>query len=200
MAEASGIAVAVLAAGQSRRFRGGDKLAAPLRGLPLGLHVCRALAPLAFDNRWVIAARPDHACAKGWEDHGFQIAVNRDALSGMGSSVALAAKLALAANADALMIVLADMPLVPVRHYQNLIQAAQPAGPAAMVATAKAGTAMPPVVFGQNHFGTLRGASGDVGARPLLRQALLVACLPALLLDIDDVTDLSAAEPGLSGG
>ena len=109
----AGARVAVLAAGQSRRFGPQDKLAAPFGEVLLGEQVVRTLSGLACAHRWVIAARGDHPCAPGWKAAGFAIAVNDQAASGMGSSLALAAQLAQAAGADALLVALADIRATP---------------------------------------------------------------------------------------
>ncbi len=187
------LAVAVLAAGQSRRFGSADKLAALLGDSLLGEHACRRLAGLAAAHRWVIAARPDHPCAPGWRAAGFEIAVNPAAESGMGSSVALAARLAQDAGAAALLIALADMPLVPLSHFQALVERAAGLGPGAIIASAAGDVAMPPALFGSAHFAALAGASGDTGARHLLAGAERLAGDPAWLIDVDDAAALARA-------
>lgn len=186
-------AVAVLAAGQSRRFGAGDKLAASFRGKRLGELACHALAGLDLAHRWVIAARADHPCGQSWQADGFTIAVNAEAASGMGTSVALAATLALEANADGLLIALADMPLVPADHCRALVARAAATGPAAIVASAAGGVRLPPAAFGRDHLAALAAMTGDLGARALLHQAEPVTCAPELLIDIDDEQALKRA-------
>jgi CTP:molybdopterin cytidylyltransferase MocA len=198
MPEAPRLAVAVLAAGQSRRFGSADKLAALLGDSLLGEHACRTLAGLASAQRWVIAARPDHPCAPGWRVAGFEIAVNPAAESGMGSSVALAARLAQEAGAAALLIALADMPLVSLRHFQALVTRAAGLGPDAMIASAAGDVAMPPALFGSAHFAELARASGDVGARHLLAGAERLAGDPTWLIDVDDAEALAIARARLT--
>lgn len=188
MASVPPVAVAVLAAGQSRRFGKIDKLAAEFRGGMLGLHVCRTLAPLPFAQRYVVASSESHPCARGWLAAGFAIAVNPDAASGMGNSVALAARLSQEAGASALLIALADMPLVPAALFAELL--AQTA-PAALVAAHNGAVPMPPVLFGSDRFAQLMQLSGDRGAHKLLAAAKAVPCDPALLVDIDDQVTLA---------
>lgn len=200
MAEGARYVAAVLAAGQSRRFGPADKLAASFRGQLLGELACHTLAGLDFAQRWVIAARADHPCAPGWHAAGFTLAVNADAASGMGSSVALAARLALEAQADGLLIALADMPLVPADHYRALIARAAALGPAAIVASSADGLRQPPALFGRDHLAALASLTGDAGARALLHQAEPVTCAPDLLIDIDDKQALSQAASRDRGG
>lgn len=198
MAEAPRLAVAVLAAGQSRRFGSADKLAALLGDSLLGEHACRTLSGLASAHRWVIAARPDHPCAPGWRVAGFEIAVNPAAESGMGSSVALAARLAQEAGAAALLIALADMPLVPLSHFQALEERGAGLGADAIIASSAGDLAMPPALFGSAHFAALAQASGDAGARHLLAGAERLAGDPAWLIDVDDAEALAIARARLT--
>lgn len=196
MAEPPRYGVAVLAAGQSRRFGREDKLAARFRGRRLGELACRALAGLDLAPRWVIAAHADHPCAGSWQADGFTIAINPRAASGMGSSVALAATLALEAKADGLLIALADMPLVPEGHFRALVARAAAIGPAAIAASSSGDLRLPPAAFGRDRLEALAALTGDVGARALLRQAEPVECAPGLLIDIDDPQALEQALRG----
>ena len=187
MAEKRRLAIALLAAGQSRRFGTEDKLAADLDGQKLGLHAANAVSQLNAEHSWVIAARADHPCAAEWIEQGFQIVVNEDAHEGLGTSVALATGLALQAQADALLIVLADMPFVTPKH---LAAMAGKAEPRALLASHNGRAPTPPALFGSTHFSTLMQASGDRGAGDLLKQAETLACPPDQLRDIDTPSDL----------
>ncbi len=193
LAEPPRYSVAVLAAGQSRRFGPADKLAADFRGRRLGEHACHALAGLDLAHRWVIATRADHPCVPGWQADGFTLAVNAAAASGMGTSVALAARLALEAKAGGLLIALADMPLVPSDHFRALVARAAALGHAAIVASTAAGVRSPPAAFGRDHLAALTEMAGDHGARALLQSAQLVDCPPEALIDIDDEQALNRA-------
>lgn len=188
MASVPPVAVAVLAAGQSRRFGEADKLAAPFSGTMLGLHACRTLSPLPFAFRWVVAPDADHPCADGWREAGFTVVPNPHAASGMGTSVALAARLAADARATSLMIALADMPLVTALHFADLLERA---APDVLLASHNGEAPTPPAIFGSAHFEELTRAKGDAGARKLLRQAETLACAPELLVDIDDPESLA---------
>ena len=172
--EAFNLAIAVLAAGSSRRFGDADKLGAMLRGKPLGLHATETLRPLKADTRVVITARTDHLCASGWERAGFSVVQNPNAEEGMGTSVAVAARIARRGRADALMIALADMPLVPREHFSALIDAATTGD--AIIASSDGSASMPPAVFGSTHFDALADLTGDTGARSLLREARIITC------------------------
>ena len=181
-------AVALLAAGQARRF-GSDKLAAPFRDRMLGLHAADTLARVAFDRRWVIVADLAHPCIPEWQAAGFEPVFNPGSARGMGTSVALAANLATEAGADRLVIALADMPLVPASHFAELLERGQ--GPDALLATSDGQASMPPAVFGSDHFARLAQAQGDAGARTMLAEAQLLTVAAEWLADIDDPATLA---------
>ncbi|UIP07648.1 nucleotidyltransferase family protein [Erythrobacter sp. SDW2] len=188
MASLQPVAVAVLAAGQSRRFGADDKLAAQFRGTMLGLHACRTLSLLPFAQRWVIASDARHPCGKGWREAGFTVVPNPHAGTGMGSSVALAAKLAQDAGVTALLIALADMPLVPASHFADLLEHARPD---ALVTSHNGTSPTPPALFGSAHFPQLKEATGDTGARALVSGAEALTCESEWLVDIDDPSALA---------
>lgn len=194
------LAVAVLAAGQSRRFGAEDKLAAPLGDALLGEQAVRTLGGLAFANRWVIAASAEHPCAPAWSAAGFALAANDQAAAGMGTSLALAAQLAIKASADVLLVALADMPLVPAAHFAALLARAVALGPEAMVASEAAGVRSPPAVFGANLLPELAKAAGDRGARHLLGRAEPIVCAADWLADVDDPAALARVRALVSRG
>ncbi|MDY7098815.1 MAG: nucleotidyltransferase family protein [Pseudomonadota bacterium] len=177
------LAVAVLAAGASRRFGDEDKLTAIHRGRMLGEYAVDAIPAHLFQERWVIAPNAQHPCAKFWEESGFQIALNARAGEGMSTSVALAALLSMQRKCSGLLIALADMPLVPESHFTQLVKAAQDDD--SIVASARSGTPMPPALFGCDHFRALSQLSGDRGAGAMLADAKIVPCPPVWLTDVD---------------
>ena len=190
MAEPWRLGVAVLAAGASKRFGDTDKLTAHFRGKMLGEHVVGSipLDRVALEGAWVITSRADHPCQEAWRRAGFGVLVNGDAHKGMGTSVARAAMLAEQAKFDALLIALADMPLVPREHFSALVE--RGAAGSALVASNCGGANMPPALIGKQHFSTLADLYGDQGARALLSQAETIHCPPEWLIDIDTPEDL----------
>lgn len=177
------LGVVVLAAGQSRRFGALDKLTVPLFGRPLGEHVTQTMGSKDFQLACVISSQEGHACEAAWRDNGFDVVVNSCAEEGMGTSVALAARLAADARCDKLLIALADMPMVPWSHCSRLILGV--GGPDEIMVSAIGDTRMPPAVFGRNHFDALSRLSGDKGARDLLLQGEVYPCPPEWLVDVD---------------
>ncbi|MEO0463468.1 MAG: nucleotidyltransferase family protein [Pseudomonadota bacterium] len=183
------LAVAVLAAGASRRFGAADKLAANFQGRALGEHVAAAIPAWRFAMRWVITSAPDHRCKAAWKAAGFEAVHNAGAAQGMGTSVALAGQMAREAECDGLLIALADMPLVPRAHFEALIAALE--GQDDIVASRHAEATVPPAIFAKAHFERLAAARGDEGARRWLGAARALDCPPAWLDDIDTPEDLA---------
>ncbi len=179
------LCVAVLAAGQSRRFLGADKLTQPLGRTMLGLHICEALVPLDCAHSVIITSADDHPCASGWRTAGFDICVNEMAEEGLGTSVACAARFAAERAADALLICLADMPFVPTKHLQNLISQLDPENSRTMIASDNGRRRSPPAIFAASHFAGLEQLKGAAGARDLLAAADTIKITPQCLVDID---------------
>jgi len=190
--ENSGIMLALLAAGQSRRFGDQDKLGALLGDKMLGLHAAGTGAGMPFSQKLVIAS-PEHDCAAQWRELGYRVIANEDANQGQATSVRLAAAHAVEAGASALCIMLADMPFVTSDHLARLIKTFEQAGETKTAASARSGQAMPPAIFPSAALDSLLELNGDTGARILLKDALLVTGSHRLLMDIDTPDDLAEA-------
>lgn len=198
MNEGSGILLALLAAGQSRRFGDSDKLGTMLGDKMLGLHAAGAVADLPFVEKLVIGP-PEHPCASQWSALGYRILANGQAARGQATSVRLAAAHALETGARALCIMLADMPFVTRDHVGGLISAFERSDGKRTVASVRGGRAMPPAVFPAGALPSLLALQGDRGARSLLAEALPVQAEDPVLIDIDTAEDLAHASDLLAG-
>jgi molybdenum cofactor cytidylyltransferase len=188
MASAERIAAVLLAAGAGSRF-GGNKLEANFRGAMLGTWAALTMTGMAF--RWTFAVH-DPANAKlaaALHAMGLTLIANDDPKRGLSSSLACAVDAAQATDAEALMILLADMPQVTAEHFTALI-AARTANPDAIIASESAGIPMPPAIFPRSSWPQLIAGQGDTGARAFLHNAVRVSADPAMMIDIDTVADL----------
>ncbi len=181
----SGPLVAVLAAGGATRF-GGGKLDAPLAGKAVGQWVLDAVTAAGLEPGVIVvgAQAPVFAAASGWP-----LLVNERAEEGLGTSLALAAA---AAQGRALLVLLADMPLVDPAHLRALVAAEGSA--ATRYPSGKAGV---PALIGPGLLPEVAGRAGDAGAGALLSSRADVVMLdppPGMLLDIDTAADLARAE------
>lgn len=177
------MAAVILAAGQSRRFGAEDKIAAELKGRPLGLHVADILAPLPFAARFAVIQEND----PGFAPSGYTLLINRSPELGMSHSLKLAIAAAAGANVDAALVLLGDMPCVPVRHIEALMAGFS----GAILGTRGARHVSPPAIFPRDSFALLMSFQGDVGARMLLRTAAALDAPDQWLADVDTPEDLA---------
>jgi molybdenum cofactor cytidylyltransferase len=120
------------------------------------------------------------------------LVVNDDYEDGIGRSIATAVR-AIAHVADAVLLTLADQPLITAAHLDSLIDAWSGARDE-IVATSFADALGPPVLFPPSAFGKLSRLSGDVGARSLLRdEAFSVTTIDFAdaAIDVDTPEDLA---------
>lgn len=176
------IAAILLAAGRGTRF-GGGKLEATLAGKPLAHHAADALRAAGCPINISVQAAGSAPLP------GFASVPLAPPGAPLSASIRAGVAAAEAAGASAVLIALADMPLVPPRHFAALLQAFDQD----RIATRAGGQRMPPAVFGARHFAALRTLDGNRGAGALLRDAPFVALDPALAIDIDTPADLAAA-------
>ncbi|MGB5076034.1 MAG: nucleotidyltransferase family protein [Sphingorhabdus sp.] len=188
MMDCAEIAVALLAAGEARRF-GSDKLLAEIEGKPLGLQSARAVARLHFGWHFAVC-RERSALNAQYALAGFEILINENPQAGQARSLHLAVAAAMATPAKALLILLADMPFVTTEHILALVRTSD----GAIMASNHGGTNMPPVIFPRNSWPKLLATSGDRGARALLDGAPFVTATTFELRDIDTRSDLLASK------
>lgn len=193
-------AVLLLAAGQSQRFAGGDKLLAPLNGKPVLAHAAGILANECTAAR-ICVVGPDQPDRRAFlETEGWQVLVNPDAASGQATSLRTGMEaVAAMPGVQRVLILLADMPFVPEAHVQALNDAASADVPAVMSITDN--VLCPPATFARETFPRLMDISGDTGAKAVFKSLSRTATLPlppAQAIDIDTVEDLARASAASS--
>ena len=176
-------AVAVLAAGRGTRF-GGGKLEAMCAGKPLGRWVIDAVEGAGLGPGTIVTGPEGVTFAGGWT-----ALVNPAPEAGLGSSLALAARAALDAEAGALLVLLADMPLVRADYLKVLAAASAPT--ATRQADGRAGV---PALLDRGLLERAAMLTGDRGAGPLLTSVTLLDSPMGMLADVDEARDVAAVE------
>ncbi|MGB8635397.1 MAG: nucleotidyltransferase family protein [Rhodanobacteraceae bacterium] len=188
------------AAGGAQRF-GGLKQLADLDGQPMCRHVARRLLALGPP---VIAVTGAHAeqVTQVLAGLGLETVHNPDWQAGLGSSIATGVRHILARHAgtSAVMICLADQPLIAVSHYRRLLTRHAEA-PDRLLATRQADASGPPVLFPADCLAELAAWQGERGARLLLqREVERVERFSAECpLDVDTPEELARARARLRG-
>lgn len=165
------VAAILLAAGAGRRMAGRDKLLEPVGGRP-ALAAAAAAARASRADRVVAVLPPGSAArADALAGLGVEIVVAQAAAEGMAASLR-AGLAAVADDADAVLVMLADMPEIGPEHIDRLIAAFDPAeGREICRAVDAQGQPGHPVLFGRRFFESLAALEGDRGARDILREA-----------------------------
>jgi CTP:molybdopterin cytidylyltransferase MocA len=180
----------LLAAGQASRFGGPKQLAVfqdeslVRRSLVLGIQATGQQTVLIVGAQWQAV----------YEDCGSLapfIVNNENYASGMASSIACGTR-AVQPMADAVLILLADQPLITIDHLISLEKAWR-AQPSNIVATAFKQIVGPPVIFPAAYFAALLALNGDAGARCVLEEnsdAVVKIPFADAAVDIDTAEDL----------
>lgn len=188
------LSIIILAAGEASRM-GQAKQLLKLEGQTLLEH-CLAKA-IALPAEAVVTVLGAHLAqtqpiveAFG---KGVQVAINPEWANGMGGSIAqgMHQVLALCPNTEAVLVLLADQPLVQVQKLAEMTQFYQ-TNTAEIVASAYHDTFGVPAIFGQTMFDHLLQLKGKTGAKKVMKQhvnQLARFALPEAAFDVDTPED-----------
>ncbi|MEK0082780.1 NTP transferase domain-containing protein [Benzoatithermus flavus] len=190
------VAAVVLAAGQSRRMGGPNKLLLPIAGKPMVRHVVEAAVASRAAPVIVVLGHQQHEIRQALRGLKVQFVHNPDHAEGLSTSLK-AGLAAVPAEADGAVVCLGDMPRVSAGLIDRLIGAFNPIERRAIVVPTRHGKRGNPVLWGRAYFPEMQAVAGDVGARHLIgRHADAVAEVEteddAALLDIDTPEALAA--------
>jgi molybdenum cofactor cytidylyltransferase len=184
----------VLAAGRGSRF-GGPKQVAELRGRPLIEHAIEAMAAVPAIDRIVVVLGAGAEVVRARSDlSGTQVVVATDWEEGIAAS--LRAGIEALADADAVVITLADQPLITPEVIAAVLDRIDSPAPSARATYA--GRPGHPVLVKRELFGDLGALEGDSGARGLLELAG-VARVECGHLASDQDVDTRAALDAIEG-
>lgn len=173
---------------------GSDKLRLPLGSMSLG-NIALETA-LSSELDYVVIVSND--VKADWIDSTFyhepfsqkwSVFHCSEAYLGLAHSLRLGVKAALAMGAAAIMILLADQPLITKEMIHELINHYQTNNTVSFVSSRYDGLARPPIIFDKRMFPDLLRLQNDQGARQLIRRDSSGLCIdftnPELFMDID---------------
>jgi CTP:molybdopterin cytidylyltransferase MocA len=201
------VAAVVLAAGGSTRL-GRPKQLVEHAGEPLVRRAARAAREAGADPVLVVLGAHADAVARALTGlDGVTTLVHADWARGMAGSLAAGVRAALAAApaCDAILVTLADQPLVDAAALRRLLAAFPGAHALAAAAYGDPPGAVlgVPAVFGRAHLDALLAVDGDAGAGGWLRrhrERVVAVPIPEATLDVDTADDLARlAARGASG-
>jgi molybdenum cofactor cytidylyltransferase len=182
------VAAVVLAAGQSRRMGGPNKLLAAIDGKPLVRRAAEAALASRATSVTVVTGHQPEAVRQALEGLDVRIVHNPEYETGLSASLRAGIG-ALPPDVDGAVVCLADMPGVTSAVIDRLIAAFRPEEGARIVVPTAQGKRGNPVLWSRAFFEALCIISGDVGARHLIGEnadaVVEVEIGPAVTLDLD---------------
>ena len=190
------VCIVMLAAGRSERF-GTAKLLAEYRGKPLLHHALSAAQGACPGDVCLVVGHNAHEVGDSAAGLADQVITNADFATGIGSSIACGVR-ACRRQCDAIVIMLADQPLVSASHLVEVVNR-WTGKQNEIIASRFSGISGPPVLFASALFDQLEDLHGDVGAREILHRSssiLRTVEFEAAAIDIDTPEDLEALARG----
>ena len=191
-----GLRAVILAAGASRRY-GSPKQLARYRGETLVARSVRLAREAGAEAVCVVLGYRADLMRRALQQGGAarvrtSTIRNPRWRDGMGRSLAGGVG-ALDRRARAVLVCLADQPLLESRDLSALVMAWR-ASPRSIVASRYAGKTGVPAIFPRAHFRALKSLSGDRGAQELLASShdVISVPMPLAAVDIDEPPDLSS--------
>ncbi len=197
------VGAVILAAGLSSRMAPASKLLMNLGDRPLMRHVAQTAIDAGLNPVTVVVGHDGDAIRAAAEGLPLRIVANDDYEEGVASSIRAGVR-AIAAEVDAAVFLLGDMPLVAPRHLRPLL--------AAFAAEPDRGICIPtyrskrgnPVLWSARHFPQLLALSGDQGARvlfPAFDEQIVEVEMPddGVLVDVDTKAALEMVLSRLTG-
>ena len=186
------IAALLLAAGNSRRMGGPNKLLMPFHGQPLFKHAVNAIANANFAERILVTGRDNAETKK--HAPAFTIVHNPLFEQGFGTSLAAGfSALIEKPEIGGALVMLADMPFITAEHLDRLIDAFDGIS---VIRPAHEGVPGNPVVLPRKLFAAMTRLGGDQSGQALIKasglEVTLVESGPACLADIDTQENFAA--------
>lgn len=166
-ARAARVAAVVLAAGESRRMEGSNKLLEEVGGAPLVRAAAAAAAASEADPVIVVTGHDGAGVERALDGLGVRTVANPNYVEGLSSSLRAGLR-AVPEGHDGAVVLLGDMPAVDAGLLDRMLAAFDPVEGRAIVAAAHGGRRGNPVLFARQFFADIDGISGDAGAKAVV--------------------------------
>jgi CTP:molybdopterin cytidylyltransferase MocA len=189
-------AIVLLAAGTSSRYGTSPKQLAVLED---GRSLVRRAAETALSTAlpvWVVTGAGAERVQDVLAGLPLSVVHNAEWTRGMGSSLSVGVRQAMEAGASAVIVMLADQPLVDAGDLRALLQEHAAHANSIIAAEYGAGVSGPPCLFPAADFPALVALDGDRGARQVIKQnadRVRRVAMPHAALDVDTPQDLARA-------
>ncbi len=193
----AGVSAILLAAGLSTRF-GRPKQLAELEGAALVRRALDTLERSPVDEIVVVLGHRAPEVVKLVGEGNARVVINEDYRSGLASSIRAGLN-AVSRGSDAVLICLADQPLVSRRLVASIVTRWRRTE-ADIVVSMSRGLISPPVLFSRKLYRELEGLRGDRGAKAIVERHPgfeKVRVRPETLLDVDTEQELILAREAL---
>ncbi len=183
------IAAIILAAGRSTRMGTPNKLIAPWRGKTPLEFVCAAATASECDKTIVVTGHQQEPIVEKVSKFEILLAHNPDYKSGMASSIKQGILVAQENDADAVLVLLGDMPGITSAMINKMIAASQNNDPKAIIVATCEGKRGNPLLWPKMYFDQLLSLEGDQGARQIVSryndQIIELELGPGVMFDLD---------------
>lgn len=162
------VAALVLAAGRSTRMGGANKLLAEVDGVPMLLRAVNAALASKATSVTVVLGHEAEKVESLLAGRKVNLVRNAEFAQGMSTSLRAGIR-ALPAEAEAAVVLLADMPRISAVQVDRLIEAFEAKQPA-IVVPQRNGRRGNPILWPRAFFAAMQNVAGDQGARGLLEE------------------------------
>jgi molybdenum cofactor cytidylyltransferase len=169
------IAAVVLAAGESRRMGGANKLTMHVDGTPMVARVVDAVRQSRAERVIVVTGHEPERIEEALSGRNVEVVHNPDYAEGIGTSVR-AGIAALGDDVQGALVALGDMPWVSAEVIDRLVDAFTSDGELSIVIPMFGGKRGNPVLWGSQHFPELLALTGDVGGKALFHRHAAAIC------------------------
>jgi molybdenum cofactor cytidylyltransferase len=191
------VAALLMAAGNSRRMGGPNKLLMTFLNKPLISFAVQALKDADFDKHVMVTGRDAETVSVFAT--GFEVAINPSFAEGFGTSLAVGFSAMLNdADIDGALVMLADMPLITSAHLDQLTRAFDVTAGQAIIRAGVNGQPGNPVIIPKALFSKMAALDGEQSGQAIIKSSglpiILVNIGPAALADADTPEALAALQ------